>query len=428
MMSWGRYLETKENLIFLKSGGTVPPRAQGQDFLAFGLGRSYGDCCLNSSHTLLMTRQMSRIIEFDKVHGTVTAEAGVTLEELIDVTLPMGWFPAVVPGTKHVTLGGAVANDVHGKNHYLNGSFGNHVICLILNRADGERLRCSRVENSDYFRATIGGLGLTGLITEVKIQLRKITGTTLNTETIPFYTFDEFLSYTFGSLADFEYIVAWVDSGTVKNSSARGFLFRANHAGDLNRYSKPRDITCHIHINNHHLKRVILSTISKMYDLKNRFGGRMACKNLDEFLFPLYRIKNWNLFFGKSGFVQFQCLIPKANFANNATQIFSKAAGSGHEPFLSVLKVFGSSNAVGALSFPHEGISLSMDLFFKGPSTLELINELNHIVLSMGGRVYAAKDCNLSAEDFKSMYPSWKEFESKRDLAFSSNFWRRVTE
>ncbi len=241
--SWGRYPQAEQSAVVLH-WRTLPlpiPIDSRRTFLPFGNGRSYGDVCLNSEGTLLDARGLDRFISFDSAEGILRCESGILLGEILALTVPRGWFLPVVPGTRFVTIGGAIANDIHGKNHHSAGTFGCHVRCLELLRSDGQRLRCSPSENPDWFRATVGGLGLTGLILWAEIALKRIDNPMMEVETIRYGQLDDFFELSMESDKKYEYTVAWVDSMARGKHLGRGHFIRANHAAPgIKQLSAPR--------------------------------------------------------------------------------------------------------------------------------------------------------------------------------------------
>ncbi|WP_248341936.1 FAD-binding oxidoreductase [Anaeromyxobacter paludicola] len=401
-----------------------------QRALAYGLGRSYGDSCLNDGGLLLSTRGLDRFVAFDPATGVLRCEAGVSLAEIIDLTLPQGWFPRVVPGTKHVTVGGAIANDIHGKNHHRAGTFGAHVRALELCRSDGSRRVCSREDSPELFAATVGGLGLTGVVTWAELQLRKVAGPYIAAETVEVPDLDHFFQVSAESDARFEYTVAWVDVLARGRHIGRGLFYRGNHAetparpgeAGRGRLSVPFDLPSAT------LNRLTVSAFNFAYYRKNRRQRGEREQHLDGFFFPLDGVGRWNRIYGKRGLLQFQCAVPTAAAPEVIRELLGRIAAAGQGSFLAVLKTFGEVPSPGLLSFPRKGVTLALDFANRGPKTLELVRQLYAVARQGGGAFYPAKDAVMSPEDFAASYPRLAEFERHLDPACSSGFWRRVRE
>lgn len=391
--------------------------------LAYGNGRSYGDVCLNSDATLLHTRGMDRFIAFDSASGVLRCEAGVLLAEILELFVPRGWFLTVTPGTRFITLGGAIANDVHGKNHHRAGSFGCHVRCFELLRSDGSRRLCSPQENSDWFAATIGGLGLTGLITWVEIELKAIAGSGVAVENTRFNGLDEFFSINAAAEARHEYTVAWIDCLAAR---PRGILMAGDHAAPSGA-AEPREPRC-LPIAPPKLPISLINDLSLRAFNQLYYHRRLARQSLMHyapFFYPLDSIAHWNRLYGRQGFFQYQFVLPLAARAALA-EILRDIAASGQGSFLAVLKTFGAAQSPGLLSFPMAGVTLALDFPNRGKRTLALFDRLDAIVGATGGRLYAAKDARMSGEFFRRSNPRLDEFLPFIDPKFSSDFARRV--
>lgn len=428
--SWGNFPKVKHTRVIdlYWRDQPIPFENFTQPVLAYGQGRSYGDSCLNESGILISTRHLNRFIHFDHATGILECEAGITLKEILDVIIPAGWFLPVLPGTQFVSLGGAIANDVHGKNHHSAGSFGNHVINFELLRSNNEKFHCSREENLELFHTTIGGLGLTGIILSASIQLKPLQSTYLDTQYLKFRNLEEFFEINQQSESQYEYTVAWLDCVSDGKNLGRGIFMRANHADTKSFYEPSKKSRLSVPFN-------FPSFALNQYSVKafNHFYYHAQAKKIgahlvpyDAFFFPLDSIQHWNRIYGKKGFVQYQCVIP-VEYALRIKDILQSIVESGQGSFLSVLKTFGDIPSQGLLSFPMQGVTLALDIPYRGKSTLALLNHLDAIVMSYGGRVYPAKDARMSAAAFKSYYPHWDSFSEWIDPQFSSSFWRRVT-
>jgi FAD/FMN-containing dehydrogenase len=428
--SWGRYPKATHCLRPVFWSTDLIPDTAGQTVLPFGLGRSYGDSCLNDGNALLLTRPLNRLLGFDRENGLIRCEAGVSLDELLRFIVPQKWFLPTTPGTKFVTVGGAVANDVHGKNHHRAGTFGGHVTQFELLRSNGERLLCSPQQNREWFEATIGGLGLTGLITWVELKLRRVNNAMIEMESVKFCNLDEFFEVSTASDRDFEYTVAWLDCMAGGGSLGRGIFMRGNHARSeikgLEPHHAPRR-SVPFDFPDFALNHFSIKLFNNLYYARQRRKVSRAIVHYDPFFYPLDAIKNWNRIYGRRGFFQYQFVIPFATNHNAIRQILSRIAESGQGSFLGVLKTFGSVQSPGVLSFPRPGVTLALDFPNQGTRTLALFKELDGIVLDAGGRFYPAKDACMSPQAFQNRYPEWRQFSRMIDPRFSSSFWRRVT-
>jgi FAD/FMN-containing dehydrogenase len=426
--SWGRYPHARAACV---SKPAWPDEVAGvlqrpEPSLAYGLGRSYGDVCLNDRGHVVDMSGLDRIIRFDSETGRIHCEAGVSFANLLHVVVPRGWFLPVTPGTKFVTVGGAIANDVHGKNHHCAGTFGCYVESIELLRSDGQRRTCSREQNSELFSATIGGLGLTGIVLSAEFQLRRISSALIDAESIPFLGLPEFLALTRDSdSGGFEYTVAWIDCFARK---PRGIFHRGNHSAekDVDRkvpgrlgpkvpfalpalVSNPWTIRC----------------LNAAYFRIKALGPGKARVHYDSFFYPLDSLRQWNLIYGKQGFLQYQCVVPERN-AGALENILERTAECHQGSFLSVIKRFGQKKSPGILSFPRPGITLTLDFPFCGEKTLRLFEAFDRVVLDSGGALYAAKDARMGPEVFRASCPDLGEFCRHLDPKLSSSFWRRV--
>ena len=430
-LSWGRYPQVKQNSqeIFWRSDSLPKPKKI-ENFLPYGMGRSYGDVCLNANGTLLSTRSMARFIAFDKENGVICCDAGVCLKDLLQFIVPHGWFVQVTPGTKYVTIGGMIANDIHGKNHHRVGTFGCHVNCFELVRSDGSRLQCSPNQNSELFFATIGGLGLTGLITWVEIKLKKIHGPYIDTESVRFEDLTEFFELSRDSDNAWEYTVAWIDSLATGNRLGRGLFMRGNHSSTPCPEKLPpikQNMTIPFDAPSNLLNKYSIKLFNYAYYRKQFSKITHKPQYFDKYFYPLDGIGRWNRLYGKKGLLQYQCVVPIDTGKEVISEILKECSRRGQGSFLSVLKIFGNIASPGLLSFPREGVTLALDFPNRGTETFLLLDTLDKIVSEVGGAVYPAKDARMTSASFKNYYPAWKEFEKYIDPHFSSSFWRRVT-
>lgn len=424
--SWGRLSRHEHTLVTLSDRTRVAEHlGKTKPGLAYGMGRSYGDVCLNPEGSLWATTGLDHFIVFDDCTGRLVCEAGVLLRDIQRLVISRGWILPVTPGTQMLTVGGAIANDVHGKNHHVLGSFGDHVQCLTLMRTDGEVIQCGPNERSEWFAATVGGLGLTGVIVQAEIQLRCVAGPWLDTETIPYANLDEFFSLADSSEAAWEHTVSWIDC--ISGGGGRGLFMRGNPA-DIGTRPEPkgRKLTMPIVPPFSLVNRLSLLPFNiAYYNLKKWQAGKKVA-HYEPFFYPLDNLLEWNRMYGPKGFFQYQSLVPR-EAGQEAVQTMLKAiARAGDGSFLAVLKTFGNRQPVGMLSFPQPGVTLALDFPNKGMRTHKLFERLDAIVREAGGRIYLAKDARMSKELFEASYPRLVEFMNYRDPGISSSLSRRL--
>jgi len=429
VLSWGRYPKTAHHQVHKPAWNDQLPDilrdAATGSLLPYGLGRSYGDSCLNSGRELIDCRRVNRILGFDESTGMVRCEGGLSLSDIIDVFLPRGWFLPVTPGTRFVTVGGAIANDVHGKNHHCAGTFGAHVRQIGLHRSNDGLVICNVGENPDMLRATTGGLGLTGVIAWADIQLKRVAGPWIDAESIPFQSLNAFLDLSRDSNDRFEYTVAWLDCFAGKNP--RGIFFRGNHAADHGKEFHPqRGPKLPFALPAWMLNRYSVRAFNTAYYGIHAAKKGAAVVPYDSFFYPLDSIRQWNLLYGRQGFLQYQCVIPEGNL-EAFEELLDRIARSGMGSFLGVLKQFGSAPPAGMLSFPRPGLTIALDFAMRGERTLKLMQSLDEIVQQSSGALYPAKDARMSPALFEASFPRWRDFVPYIDPKISSSFWRRVT-
>lgn len=424
LSSWGRLGRWDHRLRVLADRGGVPAALRGSGpGIAYGMGRSYGDVCLNPSGTAWLTTSLDRFIDFDAALGTVRCEAGVTLCELQRVALARGWMVPVTPGTQHITVGGAVANDVHGKNHHRMGSFGHHVLALRLVRTDGEVIDCGRHERPDWFEATVAGAGLTGVIVEVTLQLRPVRGPWLDTETLPYDSLEAFFALADGSERDWEYTVSWIDCV----AGGRGIFLRANHADDATAPPPPKPARAvPVVLPFSLVNRWSLRCLNPLYYHRQTARAGRARQHYQPFFYPLDHLRDWNRLYGPRGFFQYQSVVPRAVAADATRTMLDAIARAGEGSFLAVLKTFGAQPAAGLLSFPMPGATLALDFPNHGARTQRLFERLDAIVAEAGGRLYLAKDARMPRALFEAGYPRWPTLQRYRDPGISSALSRRL--
>ncbi len=434
---WGRYpvqtceLQRPERYADLRSTAT--------SLIARGQGRSYGDAALNENAGVLLTERVDRLLEFDTEQGVLRAEAGATLAEILAVIVPKGWFLPVTPGTKFVSLGGCVAADVHGKNHHHDGSFGAHVLGIELILADGSRVGCSPSENAELFWATVGGMGLTGIIGEVALKLIPIQSAYVKVQHHAAEDYAAMFRLMQDAAIDDRYTVAWIDSMAKGAQFGRGVVMCGHHAAPD---ELGADCAHPFEVASKRARSIPfdfppwalngLSIAAFNAQFFSREGGKrepFLC-GYDPYFYPLDGIDQWNRMYGKRGFVQYQCVIPDATAFEGIRELLQALADSGRPSFLAVLKRLGEQGR-GLLSFPMAGYTLALDLPIRDDGLFALLDKLDGIVLQHGGRVYLAKDARLSAASFRGMYPQYEEWLRIKDTfdaenKFSSSMSRRL--
>ena len=420
--SWGRLGQFEHQVHRLSDRLSVANQLQSDRYgLPFGMGRSYGDVCLNPGGVLWNTTGLDRFISFDEHSGKLLCEAGVLLRDIQRLCLPRGWMLAVVPGTQYVTVGGAIANDIHGKNHHKAGSFGDHVLQFTLARTDGSLMQYRPADA--MFAATVGGLGLTGVITEVELQLQRVPGPWLAVETLAYRNLTEFFELADSSEADWEHTVSWVDC---LSGEGRGIFMRANSVdAGKDQPRSGRSIKVPFVPPVSLVNRWSLRPFNALY-FHQKKSQRASVQHYETFFHPLDNVLEWNRIYGPRGFFQYQCVLPRA-VGKEATQaILRRIARSGTGSFLAVLKTFGERESKGLLSFAMPGVTLALDFPNQGAPTLQLLSALDAIVREAKGRLYPAKDARMPVDLFESGYPHLKEFLIHRDSGIGSAMSRRL--
>ncbi len=400
----------------------------GDSLLAIGLGRSYGDSGLNGDGSLIDMSGLDRLIAFDPLTGLLQAEAGMSLAQVLEFSVPRGYFLPVTPGTRFVTLGGAIANDVHGKNHRRNGTFGRWVREIELLRTDGTVHVIDADDANGLFAATVGGLGLTGIITRVVLQLQPVCSAYVDQVLISFGGLADFFTLSERHAADSEYAVAWVDCLASGGRLGRGIFTRANHSaeGSLEVRSNRQGPSFPVDLPQFALNRFSVSAFNALYYAAGRTKAGNKHLPYGAFFHPLDAIGDWNRMYGKAGMYQYQSVVPPETAEAATSEMLQRIAKAGAGSFLVVLKTFGDLASPGLLSFPKAGTSLALDFPNRGPETLRLLDELDAIVKQAGGRLYPAKDGRLPAAMFREGYPRVDRFVPHLDPGLSSSFWRRM--
>jgi FAD/FMN-containing dehydrogenase len=424
--SWGRLSREAHTVRHLAHRHRLPQQlASEAPGLAYGMGRSYGDVCLNPGGTLWKTTGLDRFIAFDEATGRLTCEAGVLLRDIQRLMVPRGWILPVTPGTQMVTVGGAIANDVHGKNHHRLGSFGDSVCALRLVRTDGQVIDCGPDHEPGWFAATVGGLGLTGVIAEAEIQLRRIPGPWLDTESVPYRNLDEFFELADSSETGWEHTVSWIDC--MNSQGGRGIFMRGNpvDVGER-RPPRPHQRTLPFTPPFSLVNRLSLKPFNFCYYHVNRLKAGKAIVHYEPFSYPLDNLLEWNRMYGPKGFYQYQSVVPRDQGKEAVAAMLKAIADSGEGSFLAVLKTFGQRPSLGLLSFPRPGVTLALDFPNRGTRTHRLLERLDAIVREAGGRLYPAKDARMPRDLFESGYPRLPEFLSYRDPGIRSALSRRL--
>lgn len=428
LMGWGRYPRIRGTITRPERVRDVAEDISRADtFIPRGAGRAYGDAALNGDSVIDCTR-LNRFLAFDEDTGVVRCEAGVTLEEIIATFLPRGWFLPVTPGTKFPTIAGSVACDVHGKNHHRGGCISNFVSRLEVLLPSGEVMIASPSENESLFAATVGGMGLTGVILSVDLALRRVTSSYIRVDYERTNDLDEALSL-FEDDDKYEYSVAWIDCLARGRSLGRSVLMRGDHldgaeipqplrqsplrVGQGARLSVPLDVPQAF------VTPLSLRAFNAAYYYKHpRKATRVV--HYDPFFYPLDGIRNWNRGFGAQGFVQYQCVLPMGSAAATLTSLLERLSREGRASSLAVLKRFGAVGSRGILSFPSPGLTLALDIPVRG-GLFPFLKELDRLVLAAGGRLYLAKDSRMDAEVFREMYPAFPRWRTIRDQLDPSN-------
>ena len=385
------------------------------EVIAFGNGRSYGDSSLQNR--ILQTRRFNKFLSFDESTGVFQCQAGVLLSEILEVFVPCGWFLPVTPGTKFITVGGAVAADVHGKNHHVDGSFGKHIVSMDIMRNDGSIITCSPTENADFFSVTVGGMGLSGIILNVAFRLRRIETAYIREETVRTANLNEIMD-CFEASEKWTYSVAWIDCLSKGDSMGRSIMMRGEHAttGDLiDQIHKTAPLnlrkgfhaTVPFNLPNLALNPLSMKAFNWAYYHKCPSGTNQRIVDYNAFFYPLDAIGDWNRIYGKRGFTQYQFVIPMDAGREGMRKILKRITDSGLGSFLAVLKLFGDQDSF--ISFPMKGYTLALD-FPISLKAMDLFKELDAMVADYGGRLYLAKDSRMNADMFAKTYPNADPF------------------
>ena len=406
MHGWGRFPVLNCETRTVRDEATLSQLVQATPLIARGAGRSYGDSALNQAMTVSMSR-FNHMLDFDPETGYLTVEAGVMLADVVECFVPRGWFPSVTPGTKFVTVGGMIAADVHGKNHHGAGAFGNHVEWIDLMTACGEVVRCSRSHEPELFFATIGGMGLTGVIVRACFKLIPIESAWIRKNTVIARDLDEVMD-GFEAAADWTYSVAWIDCLASGAQLGRSLIYLGEHAkldeldaakrADPLRIPKSRAIRVPIDAPSWILNALTMRSFNSFYYWYGKRGVGEHLVDWNSYFYPLDSVLEWNRVYGRRGMVEYQCVIPKAASREGIAAILRETSAAGQGSFLAVLKLFGAQDSV--FSFPMEGYTLALD-FPATPKVLRLLDRLDRITVEHGGRIYLVKDSRISRDTFE---------------------------
>ncbi len=439
---WGRYPVVSSD-VFRPDGPRAVREILGERhhaaLIARGYGRSYGDAALNTDRGVISGEKLDRFLNFDERTGVLTAEAGVRLKEILDVFVPRGWFLPVTPGTKFVSLGGALACDIHGKNHHRDESFSRHVEWFDLLVASGEVIRCSKTENADLFWATAGGMGLTGIVLAVALKLQPIETAYISVDYVRTRDLDETLELCESGDERYHYSVCWIDCLASGTSLGRSVLMRGEHARPdqlpkkLQKHlfeipHKP-DVTVPFSFPNFAINPLSVKAFNFGFYHKHPKEKTGVITNYDSYFYPLDSVLEWNRVYGARGFLQYQPVFPPETSRSALIKTLEVLSKNKVASFLAVLKRFGPQE--GLLSFPMPGYTLALDIPVTGPGLFKILDELDELVVASGGRIYLGKDARVRPEHMPAMYPKLAEWKRiKHDIdpenVFSSDLSRRV--
>ena len=438
---WGNFPRQSCHLSSQRSEDAIMKTIQDADFsqyIARGMGRAYGDSALNANASVMIQTRRNRMLEFDPENGILYCEAGTSFHEILEHFLPRGWTLPTTPGTRHVTVGGAIAADVHGKNHHRDGSFGNYVSGFRLLTGQNEILQCSPEEHRDIFWATIGGMGLTGIILDAQIRLQKTSSAYFQVSYHRTLNLTETLNLFQQADQEYRYSVAWIDGLARGKTLGRSVVMLANDTqpADLPRSlaKHPLQLPCKrtaqvpCHLPGFTLNPITVRMLNQTY--YNLYRDRQRWVDMDSFFYPLDRVQHWNRAYGRRGFIQYQALFPHQSSEEGLTEMLERITLSRRASFLSVLKQCGPANPA-PLSYLYPGHTLALDFPNTGKDLKHLITDLDHILLKHGGRLYLAKDAMMDAATFASMYPRLPEFQAVKaridpDNRFGSSQARRL--
>ena len=414
LSGWGRYPSAEASILAPRDAGSIKRILQnvvGPRIIPRGAGRSYGDSALATK--VLSSRYLNHFITLDTDALTIRTGAGATLAEILRLCVPLGLFLPVLSGTKYVSLGGAIAADIHGKNHHVDGSFCDHIDSFTLLLPNGGTIVCSQTENADLFRATCGGMGLTGIILDAAISLKKVPSAFIEALSVPAANLEESLALLQHYNKN-QYVVAWIDCLAKGSALGRGIIHLGSHSetGELE-HKRKRRLSVPFTTPGFLLNRYAIGGFNQLYYARHRLTRSVKSVYYDDYFFPLDRINGWNRLYGAAGFLQYQFVLPDYSAEAGLRETLNTVSLAGKGSFLAVLKRFGPANA-NLLSFPKEGVTLTLDFKYE-PDLLPLLDRLDEIVLAAGGRHYLAKDARMSAAAFRHGYPRWHQFKAIKD-------------
>jgi FAD/FMN-containing dehydrogenase len=427
--SWGRVVSNKQWVAspqFRVELADLLTSRTGESVLAAGLHRSYGDCSLNRDGSLIAMTRLDRLMNFEPQSGHLRAEAGISFDKILRFIVPHGFFIPVTPGTRYITLGGAIANDIHGKNHHRMGTIGRHVTRLGLLRSEGGRIEATPTENSELFAATVGGLGLTGIIEWVEIALTSIRSSFLKVEATAFGSLDEFWDLADRYALAQEHTVAWIDCAG--SAAGRGIFSGADWLsdGELLAHRQHHPVRLPFSAPSWLLNKTSVQAFNTLYYAIQKHRAGRSRRHYCPVFYPLDAIGGWNRLYGSKGFWQYQCVLPTRTMRDAIAALIMCISRNGQGSFLSVLKTFGDAVSPGLLSFPMQGATFALDFPNCGARTEDLFARLDDIVREAGGRIYPAKDARMPGAMWRAGYPALDRFSKYVDPHFNSDFWRRV--
>lgn len=426
LSGWGRTAWTVADTVSPHSDAEIKQTLTGsgpRGSIARGLGRSYGAAAQNAGGQVLLMAgaPVGREFTLDEVSGRVVAPAGMSLDEVLRRVVPRGWFVPVTPGTRFVTVGGAIASDVHGKNHHFDGSFGQHVVSMRVMLADGDVVSLSPSERAEWFWATVGGMGLTGVILDAEFSLLPVTSSRVRVETERLVDFDAVVgAMAPGGDDSYRYSVAWVDLLATGKHTGRGVLTRGDHAeasevdeSEPLAYDPRMSIPAPSWVPNGLLNKMSIRAFNELWYRKAPASRHVGIESIPAFFHPLDGVRSWNTLYGKQGFIQYQFIVPLGE-VNVLRRVIEAFAGSGVASFLAVLKRMGPQN-LAPMSFPTEGWTLTLDMAAGTKGLPDLLSRVDSLVLDAGGRHYLAKDSHVSPTAVRRGYPRFAEWQATRD-------------
>ena len=414
LSAWGRGVPTRSTVWAAADAAAALAGAGPRGLIARGEGRSYGDACLNDEGSVLQTTGTGELLAFDRDCGVLECTSGVTFRQLLERLLPEGWLAPVTPGTSFVTMGGALANDVHGKNQGGAGSFGDHVAWFDLRLPDGTLQRVTRDADMALFAATVGGIGLTGIIERLQVRLVRVPSNAMALTETRMPDLDAFLERMSDAVATHSHVVGWIDGMIGGRHLGRGILECATPSEQDIAIARGHGFTMPVDLPGWVLSRPTIAAFNEIYYRRVPAGGRHRRIAMEQFLYALDAIREWNRLYGRQGVDQFQCVVPLAESRTALRMILETTVRRGGASFLAVLKRFGRLGS-GMLSFPMPGFSLALDFPRRRADTRDLVERLGDIALAHGGRVYLAKDSRLTPAQFSAMYPRLAEFRAVLD-------------